>query len=205
MSRAPQPAARLGPLASPPKPNLLDRARQAIHAPHHSRRTEEAYVHRIKRLIFSHGVRHPAEMGEREVRQFLSDLAVNKKASASTQNQALNALLFLYQHVLNHPIGWVGAVVRAKRPKRLPVVLTRQEVKAILAQLEGVPLMVCAGAGLRLSEALRIRVKERTLCETRLSFAMARVKRIGSPCSRLLLRSNCFNIWSKFDACTKPA
>jgi integron integrase len=102
-------------------------------------------------------------MGEPEIRQFLSDLAVNKKVSASTQNQALNALLFLYQHVLNQPIGWVGDVVRAKRPKRLPVVLTRQEVKAILAQLEGVPLLVGTllyGAGLRLLEALRLRIKD---------------------------------------------
>jgi integron integrase len=117
----------------------------------------------IKRFIFFHGVRHPAEMGEQEIGQFLSDLAVNEKVSASTQNQALNALLFLYQHVLNQPIGWVGDVVRAKRPKRLPVVLTRQEVKAILAQLEGAPLLVCTllyGAGLRLSEALRTRVKD---------------------------------------------
>jgi integron integrase len=136
--------------------------RQAIRARHYSFRTEQAYVAWIKRFIFFHGVRHPAEMGEQEIRQFLSDLAVNEKVSASTQNQALNALLFLYQHVLNQPIGWVGDVVRAKRPKRLPVVLTRQEVKTILAQLEGVPLLVRTllyGAGLRLSEALRTRVK----------------------------------------------
>jgi integron integrase len=137
--------------------------RQAIRAQHYSLRTEQAYVAWIKRFIFFHGVRHPAEMGEQEIRQFLSDLAVNEKVSASTQNQALNALLFLYQHVLNQPIGWVGDVVRAKRPKRLPVVLTRQEVRAILAQLEGAPLLVCTllyGAGLRLSEALRTRVKD---------------------------------------------
>jgi site-specific recombinase XerD len=146
-----------------PRPKLLDQVRQAISVRHYSYRTEQTYVAWIKRFIFFHGVRHPAEMGEPEIRQFLSDLAVNKKVSASTQNQALNALLFLYQHVSNQPIGWVGDVVRAKRPKRLPVVLTRQEVKAILAQFEGVPLLVCTllyGAGLLLSEALRIRVKD---------------------------------------------
>jgi integron integrase len=149
--------------ASAPKPKLLDQVRQAIRVRHYNYRTEQTYVAWIKRFIFFHGVRHPAEMGEQEIRQFLSDLAVNKKVSASTQNQALNALLFLYQHVLNQPIGWVGDVVRAKRPKRLPVVLTRQEVEAILAQLEGVPLLVCTllyGAGLRLLETLRLRIKD---------------------------------------------
>jgi integrase len=149
---------------SVPRPKLLDQVRQAVRARHDSFRTEQAFAAWIKRFIFFPGVRHPAEMGEQEICQFSSDLAINKKVSASTQNQALNALLFLYyQHVLSRPIGWVADVVRAKRPKRLPVVLTRQEVKAILAQLEGVPLLVCTllyGAGLRLSEALRTRVKD---------------------------------------------
>ncbi|MBI1745772.1 MAG: integron integrase [Acidobacteria bacterium] len=148
---------------APPKPKLLEQVRQAIRVRHYSYRTEQAYVAWITRFIFFHGKRHPAEMGEPEIRQFLSDLAVSKKVSASTQNQALNALLFLYRHVLNQPLGWVGDVVRAKRPKRLPMVLTRQEVKALLAQLEGVPLLVGTllyGAGLRLLEALRLRVKD---------------------------------------------
>jgi site-specific recombinase XerD len=137
--------------------------RQALRARHYSRRTEEAYVAWIKRFIFFHGKRHPAEMGEPEIDQFLTDLAVNKKVSASTQNQALSALLFLYQHVLNQPLGWINPAVRAKKPERLPVVLTRQEVKAILSFMEGSPRMVAAllyGAGLRLMECLQLRVKD---------------------------------------------
>ena len=117
----------------------------------------------IKRFIFFHGVRHPAEMGEPEINRFLTDLAVNKKVSASTQNQALSALLFLYQHVLNQPLGWINLAVRAKKPERLPVVLTQQEVKAILGFMEGSPKLVAAllyGAGLRLMECLRLRAKD---------------------------------------------
>jgi len=137
--------------------------RQALRARHYSFRTEEAYVGWIKRFIFFHGKRHPAEMGEPEVNQFLTDLAVTKKVSASTQNQALSALLFLYQHVLNQPLGWINPAVRAKKPERLPVVLTRQEVKAILSFMEGSPRLVAAllyGAGLRLRECLQLRVKD---------------------------------------------
>jgi integron integrase len=117
----------------------------------------------IKRFIFFHGKRHPAAMGEAEINQFLTDLAVSKKVSASTQNQALSALLFLYQHVLNQPIGWVNAAVRAKKPGRLPVVLTKQEVKAVLGLMDGVPKLVASllyGAGLRLRECLSLRVKD---------------------------------------------
>jgi integron integrase len=117
----------------------------------------------IKRYIFFHGVRHPAEMGEPELNRFLTDLAVNQKVSASTQNQALSALLFLYQHVLHQPIGWIDLAVRAKKPERLPVVLTRQEVKAILGLMDGSPKLVAAllyGAGLRLMEGLQLRVKD---------------------------------------------
>ncbi len=151
-----------GQLANAPKPKLLDQVRLAIRARHYSIRTEQAYVAWIKRFIFFHGVRHPAEMGESEINQFLTDLAVNKKVSASTQNQALSALLFLYQHVLNRPLGWINPV-RAKRPKRLPVVLTKPEVKAVLGFMDGAPKLVAAllyGAGLRLNECLQLRVKD---------------------------------------------
>jgi integron integrase len=158
-----QPAGGSGVPASTPKPKLLDQVRQAIRARHYSRRTEAVYVMWIKRFIFFHGVRHPAEMGEPEINRFLTDLAVNQKVIASTQNQALSALLFLYQHVLNQPLGWIDLAVRAKKPERLPVVLTRQEVKTILSFMDGSPKLVAAllyGAGLRLMECLRLRVKD---------------------------------------------
>jgi integron integrase len=120
-------------------------------------------VHWIKRFIFFHGKRHPQDMGEVEVGQFLSALATASHVGASTQNQALNALLFLYRAVLDRPIGYVNGVVRAKRPTRLPVVLTRQEVRAIIQEMEGVEQIMATllyGAGLRLMECLRLRVQE---------------------------------------------
>src|SRR5262249_25827701 len=134
----------------PPPTRLLDRVRAAVRARHDSVRTEEAYVAWIKRFILFHGKRHPAERGEPEINRFLTDLAVHRKVSASTQNQALSALLFLYQHVLNQPIDWVNPAVRAQRPERLPVVLTKQEVKAILGLMDGSPQWIAAllyGAG----------------------------------------------------------
>jgi integron integrase len=149
--------------AAPAKPKLLDQVRQAIRRRHYSERTEKAYVHWIKRFIFFHNKRHPAEMAEIEIGQFLSSLATQGHVSASTQNQALNALLFLYREILNKDIGFVNGVVRAKRPHRLPVVLTRQEVRSILRVLNGAQwlmAMLLYGAGLRLMECLRLRVKD---------------------------------------------
>ncbi len=145
------------------RPKLLDRVRAAIRSRHYSRRTEEAYVHWIKRFIFYHGMRHPAEMGEAEVRRFLSSLAVDFQVSASTQNQALTALLFLYREVLQDPLPWLDNIVPAKRPVRLPVVLSRDEVQAILAHLHGAPHLMATllyGAGLRVLECCRLRVKD---------------------------------------------
>jgi integron integrase len=149
--------------ASPPKPKLLDRVRQAIRARQYSPRTEEAYVHWIKRFIFFHSKRHPAEMSEAEIAAFLSSLASESHVSASTQNQAFNALLFLYQQVLQKKIGLIEGVVRAKRPRRLPVVLTKEKVGRLLGRLEGAPWlmsMLLYGAGLRLMECCRLRVKD---------------------------------------------
>jgi integron integrase len=151
------------PPETPPKPKLLDQVRQAIRTRHYSYRTEKAYVHWIKRFIFFHNKRHPAEMGEAEIARFLSSLASDGHVSASTQNQALNALLFLYREILKKDIGYVNGVVRAKRPHRLPVVLTRQEVRSILGCLDGsdwIMAMLLYGAGLRLMECLRLRVKD---------------------------------------------
>jgi integrase len=126
-----------GASVTPPKPKLLDQVRQAIQTRHYSYMTERAYVHWIKRFILFHNKRHPEEMGEAEIGRFLSSLATDSHVSASTQNQALNALLFLYREILNKDIGYVSGVVRAKRPHRLPVVLTRQEVRSIVGCLYG--------------------------------------------------------------------
>src|SRR3954467_2247430 len=123
--------------ASAQPPKLLDRVRQACRVRHYSYRTEEAYADWVRRFILFHGKRHPLEMGAAEINQFLTDLAVNGRVSASTQNQAFSALLFLYQKVLEVDPGVVAGVVRANRPARLPVVLTRDEVRAVLGRLDG--------------------------------------------------------------------
>jgi integron integrase len=144
-------------------PRLLERVRAALRARHGSRRTEKAYVGWIRRYILFHGKRHPAEMGAAEITQFLSALAVQRNVAASTQNQALSALLFLYRHVLEQELPWLEDVVRARRPARLPVVLTRDEVRAVMLELDG-PVRLLAlllyGAGLRVLEAARLRVKD---------------------------------------------
>jgi len=158
-----QPASSRRAPASAPKPKLLDQVRQALRARHYSRRTEEVYVMWIKRFIFFHKVRHPAEMAEAEVNQFLTHLAVNKKVSASTQNQALSALLFLYRYVIDRRLGQLGHVIRARTSPRLPVVLTRDEVKAALGHLKGEHWLMATlmyGTGMRLMECLRLRVKD---------------------------------------------
>ncbi len=123
------------PSSRPPK--LLDRVRASLRVRHYSVRTEEAYVGWIRRYILFHGKRHPADRGAAEVEAFLTALAVEGRVAASTQNQAMAALLFLYQHVLEKPLGSIDAL-RAKRPKRLPVVLSHDEVRAVLGRIEGV-------------------------------------------------------------------
>lgn len=144
-------------------PRLMDQVRTAIRLRHYSLRTEHIYLHWVKRFILFNNKRHPREMGNKEVSAFLSYLAVNRKVSASTQNQALSAILFLYRHVLDIELEWLTDVVRAKRSKRLPVVLTPDEMNKILSQLDGVHwLLACLlyGSGLRLMECLRLRVKD---------------------------------------------
>jgi integrase len=151
------------PPVQPPRPRLLDQVRAAIRTRHLSRRTEEAYVLWTRRYVVFHGRRPPREMGAPEIGRFLAHLATERKVSASTQNQALAALLFLYWAVLGVEIPWVEGVVRAKSPLRLPVVFTREEVRALLEALDGIPRLVALliyGAGLRLLEALRLRVKD---------------------------------------------
>jgi len=143
-------------------PKLLDRVRVAIRTRHYSRRTEQAYVDWIRRFIVFHKKTHPSEMGGPEILTFLSWLAVEKQVSATTQNQALSALLFLYRHVLGMEIGAVD-VPRAYTPSRVPVVLSREEVGRVLTQLRGTAWLMVAllyGAGLRLQECLELRVKD---------------------------------------------
>ena len=149
--------------ASGGPPRLLDRVRAAIRLHRYSRRTESAYLGWIRRYIHFHGVRHPDEMGSAEVAEFLSDLAVSGRVGASTQNQALAGLLFLYRHVLGRDLEGLDQAVRDRTPRRLPVVLTRGEVAALLEQLNGEARTVCTvlyGSGLRLLEALRLRAKD---------------------------------------------
>jgi len=145
------------------KPKLLDQVRDVICRKHYSIRTEQAYIDWIKRFIIYHGKRHPGEMAEEEVAEFLTHLARDLNVAASTQNQALSALLFLYKEVLKHEIGWLQKVERAKKPPKLPVVLSRAEVKQIFGHLHGVPKLMAGllyGSGLRLMECVRLRIKD---------------------------------------------
>jgi integron integrase len=145
------------------KPKLLDQVRGKLRTKHYSYRTEQQYLGWIRRFILHHGKRHPRELSGREVEQFLSHLATHRKVSASTQNQALSAILFLYRQVLEVELPWLENVVRAKRSTRVPVVLPPEDVTALLGQLDGSFRLIgqlMYGSGLRLMEALRLRVKD---------------------------------------------
>jgi integrase len=147
----------------PRPPKRLDQLRESLRARHYSRRTEKTYSQWTKRFIYFHNLRHPSEMAEAEVNAFLTSLAVQGKVSASTQNQALSALLFLYRYVIGRELGALGEVIRARKPKRLPVVMTRDEVKAVMAQLDGDRRLMAAliyGGSLRLMECLRLRIQD---------------------------------------------
>ncbi|GHD75258.1 integron integrase [Luteimonas padinae] len=149
--------------ASPGPPRLLEQIRIRCRTKHYSIRTERAYVGWARRFILANNRRHPRELGIAEVEAFLSALAVRDDVAASTQNQALSALLFLYKEVLGVDLPWVGSVTRAKRPKRLPVVLTSAEVRSLLALIDGQAGLMASllyGAGMRLMEAVRLRVKD---------------------------------------------
>lgn len=148
---------------TPPTPKLLDQVRERLRLKHYSIRTEHQYVQWARRFILFHRKRHPVEMGAVEVEAFLTHLAVQENVAAATQNQALSALLFLYREVLGVDLPWLENVVRAKRPARLPVVLTRREVAAVLDRIQGTHgLMVrlLYGTGMRLMECVRLRVKD---------------------------------------------
>ena len=145
-------------------PKLLDQVRARLRLKHYSLRTETAYIGWIKRYIFFHGKRHPRDLGKAEVEAFLTNLAVERNVSASTQSQALAALLFLYGEVLGIELPWLDEITRAKKPVRLPTVLTRDETLALLEQIGDAELHLVVsllyGSGLRLLEGLRLRVKD---------------------------------------------
>lgn len=144
-------------------PKLLDQMRESMRARHYRSRTEETYCQWVRRYILFHQKRHPADMGEQEINAFLTHLAVKDKVSASTQNQALSAILYLYRHVIGRDVGDLGDVIRARKPKRLPVVMTRDEVKSVLDQLSGDKWLMASllyGSGLRLMECLQLRVQD---------------------------------------------
>ena len=182
------------------EPRLLTQVRDALRTKHYSRATEDAYVRWTRRYVLHHGTRHPAEMGEAEVTGFLSHLAVEERVSASTQNQALAALLFLYREVLKRDVRWLDGLVRAKRSRNLPTVLSREEVRRLLRQLHGTPWLVAMllyGGGLRLMECLRLRVKDLDIDGSRITVRRGKGKRdrvtliphaVKDPLSRHLQR-----------------
>lgn len=147
----------------PQPPKLMEQMQEALRSRHYSTRTERAYCLWAERYIRFHKMRHPAEMSEPEINAFLTHLAIDRKVSASTQTQALSAVLFLYRFVIEHEIGDLGGVIRARQSKRLPVVMTRDEVRAVLAEMNGDTWLMASllyGAGLRLTECLRLRVQD---------------------------------------------
>jgi integron integrase len=148
---------------SPRAPRLLEQLRDAIRRLHYSFRTEETYVYWVKRFIYFSGKRHPADLGAAEVTAFLNHLARDRDVAAATQNQALSALLFLYKEVLRQPLPWLDELERARRPARVPTVLTREEVRRLLAAMQGTKWLMASllyGAGLRLRECITLRVKD---------------------------------------------
>jgi integron integrase len=145
------------------KPRLLDKVRETLRVHHYSLRTEDAYIQWIKRYIYFHNKQHPKDLGEAEITAFLTHLAVNRNVTPSTQNQALSALLFLYKKVLMQDLEWLDNVVRAKRPSRLPVVLSKSEIMLLLENLSGINKLLAYllyGTGMRVMEALRLRVTD---------------------------------------------
>ncbi|MGA7965654.1 MAG: integron integrase [Gammaproteobacteria bacterium] len=145
-------------------PKLLDQVRSEIRKRHYSLRTEQSYIHWIKRFILFHGKRHPHDMGAAEIEAFLSDLAVRQDVASSTQNLALSAILFLYRDVLGVNLPWLDGITRAKKPQRRPVVLSRSEVQRLLdelpADVPGLIARLLYGTGMRLMEGVRLRVKD---------------------------------------------
>jgi len=142
---------------------LLNELADAIRTRHYSIRTEQAYVKWVKNFVLFHNKKHPADMGEKEISEYLTYLAVKKRVAASTQNQALSAILFLYKQVFKREMGWLDDVVKAKIPRKLPLVFTKEEAMTVLLQLEGAKWIMASilyGSGLRLMECIRLRTKD---------------------------------------------
>lgn len=151
------------PTAEHLKPKLMDQLHEALQSRHYSSRTEQSYCHWVKRYVYFHNVRNPREMAEPEINAFLTHLAIKEKVSASTQNQALAALLFLYRHVIMKELGDFGDVIRARKSQNLPIVMTKEEVRLVLGFLEGENQLIASllyGSGLRVTECLRLRVQD---------------------------------------------
>lgn len=169
-------------VVSQDSPKLLDRVRAEIRLRHYSLRTEQSYVDWARRFILFHHKRHPVEMGATEIRDFLSHLAVDRQVSASTQNQAKSALLFLYREVLKVELPWLDEIVVAKSAKRLPVVLTQVEARALLNEMSGTMGLITGllyGTGMRLLEGLRLRIKDVEFSRREIIVREARVTRTG--------------------------
>jgi integron integrase len=188
-------------------PKLLDQVRNRLRVMHRAIGTEKQYVSWIRRYIIFHDKRHPREMGKKEIEQFLTHLAVNGNVAASTQNQALAALLFLYKEVLELPVELVENVVRAKKPKRLPAVFSASEATAVLGQLEGTPRLMASllyGSGLRLQECLRMRVKDLDFarCEITVRNGKGAIDRVTILSRRLIepLRAHLENVRQRHQA-----
>jgi integrase len=163
-------------------PKLLDQTRDRIRARHYSIRTEATYLRWIRDFIIFHRKRHPKDMGAPEVRDYLSHLAVKRNVAASTQNQALSAILLLYREVLDIQLNWIEGVERAKKSIRLPVVFTKDEARAVLARLDGTKWLMASllyGSGLRLMECIRLRVKDVDFAQSQIVIRGERVVRIG--------------------------
>jgi integron integrase len=161
MTNSPSNLCKSSPAPAPPR--LLDRVRAHIRVRHYSLRTEKAYVDWIRRYVLFHGRRHPRDLSAEHVAAFLSSLANDRHVSASTQNQALAAVLFLYKEVLRVELPWMDGIARARRPKRLPVVLTQAEAHSLLARMSGTHALIAKlmyGTGMRLLECLQLRVKD---------------------------------------------
>jgi len=146
-----------------PEPKLLDKVRTELRSKHYSRKTETAYTNWIKRFIFFHNKRHPKDMGAEEIKSFVDNLVTNHHVSSATQNQALQGILFLYKNILNKDVGWIENIKRSSRVKHLPVVLSKKEVEKVFKNLDGTNKIIVSllyGSGLRLSEALKLRIKD---------------------------------------------
>ena len=185
---------------------LLEQVREAVRTRHYSIRTEEAYLRWIREYILFFDKRHPSDLGATEIGVFVSHLAVKRNVAASTQNQALSALLFLYREVLGQPVEWVDDIERARRPRRLPVVFTREEVRAVLGRLRGEAWLMASllyGSGLRLMECVRLRVKDVDFARLQITVRGARAIRIALRCSRRRSWSRCAGSLSGQGCCTR--